>query len=234
MQNWVVMITGASRGLGLSLAKEFISRGWTVIAAYRKCSAEFGDLCLKYPEKLHPFSLDVASEDAVHRAFEAVSSTFQHIDLLINNAAVHLENHRRPLPETNLDDIRTTFAVNAIGPLTLLKYFYPLVEKGNRKLIFNISSEAASHADCWRESEFGYCMSKSALNMLTCILENYSKKRNIRVLSVHPGWMRTEMGGKDADIDSMEAAKGIADLADKDWSKDPSLYVDYNGKPMRW
>jgi NAD(P)-dependent dehydrogenase (short-subunit alcohol dehydrogenase family) len=110
----------------------------------------------------------------------------------------------------------------------------PLLKKGDRKLIINVSSEAGSIADCWRESEFAYSMSKAALNMQSKILQNYLKPRGFKVLAVHPGWMQTDMGGADADIPADEAAEGIFRLAEKNWNPDDEIYMDYRGQPLPW
>ena len=116
----------------------------------------------------------------------------------------------------------------------MVQQFLPLLEKGEHKLILNISSEAGSIADCWRESEFAYSMSKAALNMQSKILQNHLKPRGFKILAVHPGWMRTDMGGADADISPDEAAEGIFNLAVKSWNLDDEIYMDYRAQPMRW
>jgi NAD(P)-dependent dehydrogenase (short-subunit alcohol dehydrogenase family) len=116
----------------------------------------------------------------------------------------------------------------------VIQHFLPLLEKGERKLIINISSEAGSIADCKRSSEYAYCMSKSALNMASKIIQNALKARGFKVLAIHPGWMRTEMGGQDADIHPDEAADGIFQLAMRQWQPEDEIYMDYQGSILPW
>jgi NAD(P)-dependent dehydrogenase (short-subunit alcohol dehydrogenase family) len=116
----------------------------------------------------------------------------------------------------------------------MTQQFLPLLQKGQRKLIVNISSEAGSIADCQRQREYAYCMSKAALNMQSKILQNYLGSKGFKVLAVHPGWMQTDMGGSDADIHPDVAAEGIFELAARDWSSNDEIYLDYRGNSMRW
>ena len=85
--------------------------------------------------------------------------------------------------------------------------FLPLLEKSGLKLIINILSEAGSVADCRRENQFAYCMSKAALNMQSKILQNYLKPRGFKILAIHPGWIRTNMGGPQAPLPAEGAAE---------------------------
>lgn len=77
-------------------------------------------------------------------------------------------------------------------------------------------------------------MSKAALNMQSKILQNYLKPRGFKILAVHPGWMKTDMGGVEADIHPDEAAEGIFNLAVKNWDPDDAIYMDYRGQPLPW
>lgn len=227
----VVLITGASKGLGLVLVEKFLLKDYIVIATYRK-DKEFLDK-IKH-QNLNLFQMDVSEELSVKKCFEEISKSYKSIDILINNAAVYLEGKKPTLPITEIDIEKAmiTYNVNSLGPLRVLKYFYPLVIKGKDKLVVNISSEAGSIADCWRDREFGYSMSKAALNMLTKILSNYGKKDGVRVYVIHPGWMRTDMGGNDADISPEEAAEGIVNFV---LSEHPSHeFYDYKGNLMKW
>ena len=230
-----IFITGADKGLGYSLAQRFLRAGAHVFAGLHQANSDLFDLAKSFPKTLTPISLDVTQLESVSQAANIVAKLVPALDVLINNAGVMLEN-RTPLLERDLARLPLfeTLDVNTFGPLRMVQQFLPLLEKGDQKLILNISSEAGSITDCWRESEFVYSMSKAALNMQSRILQKYLKPRGFKLLAVHPGWMRTDMGGADADINADEAAEGIFNLAVKKWDLDDQIYMDYQAQPISW
>ncbi|MCX7682200.1 MAG: SDR family oxidoreductase [Anaerolineae bacterium] len=229
-----IFITGADKGLGFSLAEKFLSEGYHVFAGQYITRERLQLLVERFPQTLTIVPLDVSDEASVSQAARTVAGLTDALDVLINNAAVYLEGARPVLEDDTGAHWLRTLDVNALGPLRVTRRFLPLLERGRRKLIVNISSEAGSIADCWRDREYAYCMSKAALNMQSRILHNYLTPRGFTVLAVHPGWMRTDMGGPDADLDPAESAAGIFALVTRDWSPDDPIYVDYQGRPMRW
>ncbi len=231
-----VFITGAGRGLGLSLAERFLHGGFHVFAGTRLSEENLERLAGQFPGELTPVGLDVTDLTSVQRAARTVAEQTPALDILINNAAVYLQKPVKPLEELDFTDLhfQKTMDVNAFGPLRVIQQFLPLLEKGGRKLILNISSEADSVTGCTRTSEYAYCMSKSALNMASRILQNYIKPRGFKVLAIHPGWMRTDMGGPEADFHPDQAAEGIFVLALKQWQLEDEIYMDYHGQVLVW
>jgi len=231
-----VLVTGADGGLGLSLVKRFLQGGYAVFAGVYRSAVALNGLAGEYGDALALIPLDVADMDSVRAAARQVTDRPGALDIIINNAGIHLKNSQQPLEQLDLTDqqLQQTMEVNAFGPLRVVQQFLPLLEKGEGKLILNISSEAGSISDCRRENQFAYCMSKAALNMQSKILQNYLKPRGFTVLAVHPGWMRTNMGGQAATLDSDESAEGIFQLAAREWTVDDSIYVDYQGIPLAW
>ena len=229
-----VFITGADRGLGLALTHAFLHLNFLVFAGQYETDGELSDLLNQYPATLVPVPLDVTNELSVEKATATISRHSQSLDILINNAGVHLEHSRKPLEEVEFDQMSAMFNLNSLGPLRITRAFLPLLTQGEFKRIVNISSEAGSIGACWRDREFGYCMSKAALNMGSRILQNYLGPKGFKVLLVHPGWMRTDMGGPTADIDASEAAAGILTLALRSWSPGEGMYFDYTGRPYQW
>jgi NAD(P)-dependent dehydrogenase (short-subunit alcohol dehydrogenase family) len=231
-----VLVTGADVGLGLSLVKRFLQGGYAVFAGVRRSAADLNILVDVYGGLLTLVPLDVAEMDSVRAAARMVIEQTDAIDIVINNAAIHLKQSQQPLEQLDLADLQLqqTMEVNAFGPLRVVQQFLSLLENGGQKLILNISSEAGSITDCGRESQFAYCMSKAALNMQSRILHNYLKPRGFRVLAVHPGWMRTNMGGPAASISPDESAAGIFQLAKREWNADDPIYMDYVGQPLPW
>lgn len=231
-----VLITGADAGLGLSLVKSFLQGGREVFAGLHRSAADLNPLVAEYGSLLTLISLNVTDMDSVCKAAQQVAGLTNALDILINNAGIHLENSKSSLEQLDLADgqLEQTMEVNTFGPLRVVQQFLSLLEKGRQKLIVNISSEAGSIADCQRENQFAYCMSKAALNMQSKILQNYLGPRGVKVLAVHPGWMRTNMGGPQAPLPAEAAAEAIFKLAQRKWDIEGPTYVDYQGIPLPW
>jgi NAD(P)-dependent dehydrogenase (short-subunit alcohol dehydrogenase family) len=232
-----VLVTGADAGLGLSLVKRFLQGEFAVFAGIYHSDAGLNGLAGEYGDSLALIPLDVADMDSVREAARQVAERISTLDIVINNAGIHLvKNPSQSLEQLDFENqqFQQTMDVNAFGPLRVLQQFQPFLENSERKLIINISSEAGSIADCRRENQFAYCMSKAALNMQSKILQNYLRPRGFKVLAVHPGWMRTNMGGPDATLSADESAEGIFQLALREWKADDPIYVDYQGVPLPW
>ena len=235
-QKKTVLITGADAGLGLSLVKRFLEGGFAVFAGVHRSMDALNVLAPEYSDALSLIPLNVADLESVRAAARLVSEQTNSLDIIINNAGIHLDNSKLPLEQLDLSDqhLQRTMDVNAFGPLRVVQQFLSLMEKGEMKLVLNISSEAGSIADSKRENQFVYCMSKAALNMQSKILHNYLKPRGFNVLVVHPGWMRTNMGGPSAAINSDESAAGIFDLAAREPKPGDPIYIDDRGEPLPW
>lgn len=231
-----VLITGADAGLGLSLVKRFLRGGCVVFAGVHRSADRLNGLAAESVESPRLVPLDVADLGSVREAARQVAGQASGLDILINNAGIHLEESPQTLEQLDFASmqLQRTMEVNAFGPLRVVQQLYPLLEKGSRKLVVNISSEAGSIADCWREGEYAYCMSKAALNMQSRLLHNYLAPRGFKVLAVHPGWMRTAMGGPNATLDPDVSADGIFQLAGRAWTPEDPIYLDYAGSPLRW
>jgi NAD(P)-dependent dehydrogenase (short-subunit alcohol dehydrogenase family) len=232
-----VLITGADKGLGLALTTHFLHTGWKTVAGIYQDVNNLKSLEREFGPWLVCIPLDVTDIDSVIMAYHQVCAYTQALDIMVNNAAINLPTRPvQSLAELDLTDghLVVVFNVNSSGPLRVTQQFLPLLEQGNRKLIINISSEAGSIGSCWRTSEYAYCMSKAALNMQSRILQNALTAQGFQVLVIHPGWMRTDMGGSDAALHPDEAAEGIFELARKPRSAADSMYIDYQGNPLLW
>lgn len=229
-----ILITGASRGLGLCLAELYAEAEWKVFAGCRGPAPDLRALADKHPHRVFPISLDVTNRDVLFAARDAVTEQSSSLDALINNAAILPEIGRGPIETMNIEIGLELFDVNSLGPLRVTQTFLPLLRGGERRLIVNVSSEAGSVGECWRKDEYLYCMSKAALNMQTAILKNHLSPEGFEVFAVHPGWMRTEMGGPNADIPPGVAAAGIFALSQTSRAPTDPFYMDYLGKTMKW
>jgi NAD(P)-dependent dehydrogenase (short-subunit alcohol dehydrogenase family) len=228
-----VFISGANRGLGQCLVDEFLARGWQVFAGRRARAA--GEAAAgETSAGLHWITLDVQDGASVDAAARAVGERTGGLDVLINNAAVNPRaEYDAPLGTLDFAAMQLAYDVNALGPLRMLQTFLPLLERGTRKLIVNVSSEAGSLQHSWRDRAYGYCMSKAALNMQTTILDRALKDRGFNAIAVHPGWMRTEMGGADADLDPVDCAAGMYLVIDRA-NRETPRFVQHDGRAFPW
>ena len=229
-----VLIAGASRGLGRCFVRKYLEDGWRVLAGVRR-KGSLGELKERYPESLYELAMDVSDTGSVQEAALEAKNITDEIELVINNAGIHSASSFEELEKTDLDDCAAVYDVNAVGPLRVVKAFLPLLQKNGRGLIANISSESGSIGEARREKEFDYGMSKAALNMATKLIDNYLNTRGIRVIAVHPGWMRTDMGGQDAELDPFETAVRLAELFERFDRRDRSLiFMDNEGRRFPW
>jgi NAD(P)-dependent dehydrogenase (short-subunit alcohol dehydrogenase family) len=234
MDNIEILITGANRGLGQALTEKLLVDGHHIHAINRRESNDLSQLKKKFPGSLWLYSGDVNDESSVRKALETIGGQVDAIDIVLNNAAVHLEQSRPLLEQVDFSIYLPTYQANAVGPLIVTKYALPLLRKGNRKLIVNVSSEAGSIGACWRNSEYSYCMSKAALNMASRILQNALMEEGIKVLALHPGWFSSDMGGTDAPITPSDAAGEIAKLVLNPPGLDGPIFVAPNGDAIEW
>jgi len=228
------LITGANRGLGLELTRVLLQNGCRVFAINRRESDALLQLRDEFTDGLLLYSADVTDEPAIEDVIRRISEEFDHIDLLINNAAVHMEQSKPALEQVDFSVYLPSFSINAVAPLIVIKHGLPLLRRGDGKLIANISSEAGAIGTAWRKCEFSFCMSKAALNMASQLLQNALKEEGIKVLAVHPGWFSSDMGGPQAPITTQQAAQDVAEQLTKSWPLDGPIYIDPQGKTLAW
>ncbi len=226
----VILITGAGRGLGTALTRTYLEEGNRVYALIRRApSEELLALKEEFKDNLSFIEADVASTEDCNRAGAEFS---EKVDILINNAAVRNETFLSPLEEYDLDASLAEYNVNSLGPLRIVKAFLPHMEAGS--LIVNISSEAGSLARAWQKNDYGYCMSKTALNRGSVILAEYLKDRDIKVMCIHPGWVRTDMGGEGATYEPMETAHKVKEYVETYKTYEGVPYINYDGTIYPW
>lgn len=231
-----VLITGASKGLGYSLAEAYAGAGYFVIACARNI-ASVNLLRLKEAnqDNVRLVTIDVAKTDSVEKAAAKIRLDVPSIDIIINNAAIHPDGSVLELEKMDVDDCLDTININTLGALRVAKAFLTLLENSSLKTLINITSEAGSIYNSKRVKEFDYCMSKTALNMQSKLLQNYLENKRVTVLAIHPGWMRTDMGGQNAKISSDEAANGIINIIENcSHGQKYPLYIDYKGIPLEY
>lgn len=195
------VITGTGKGLGLALCKKLLSEGYTVCALERTPTDLLTALERENAE-LNIYLCDVTDPDAIERCGAEIEGSNTSIDLLINNAGVWLDKARNKIDSPSFaDDIElcyTEFDINTMGTLRIINRFLPLLMKGSgeNRAVVNLSSDCASYnaETSRRTGEYAYCISKAGVNIISNLLANTLKKTDIKVLSVFPGWMQTDMG----------------------------------------
>ncbi|MBD3241200.1 MAG: SDR family NAD(P)-dependent oxidoreductase [Chitinivibrionales bacterium] len=231
-----ILITGASRGLGLELTRHFLGQQCHVYAGARDASSRaLQDLRQQYPSTLTIVALDVTDQQSIDTAANAVGDACDGLDICINNAAISTSERFGTLETLNFAEAQALYDTNALGPLRVARAFLPLLQRGSSPVIVNVSSEAGQIAQNPRDGEFEYCMSKAALNMATHLLSRRLKGVGIRVLALHPGWIRTDMGGQDACGDPGEAAAALASvICVHRTDLDGHVFFDWQGGRMNW
>ncbi len=212
------IVTGANRGVGREVARQLALLGYRVILTSRdelkgkqtitELKQEIG---AKIPGNFVYHQLDVTSYESIRRLYAFVVSEYTAADVLVNNAAVLLDQYGRLL-QTPLDVYHMTMETNLYGPMMLCQMFIPIMLERNYGRVVNVSSGAGQVQNMINDMT-AYRLSKLALNGLTLMLANSVEGTNVLVNAGCPGWVRTEMGSPNAPRSAEEGAKGIVWLA---------------------
>ena len=209
-----MLVTGANRGIGRELAAGGIARGWQVWGTARN-----GDV----PDGVQPILADVTDRAALDRAAAGIPS----LDILINNAGIS-----GPVPpratDLSADDLLEVLRVNTAGPLMVAQAFLPGLRASGRGRILNISSQM-SCMGYRKPDQPAYRTSKAALNKLMQCLATDLEPEGIPVVLIDPGWVRTDMGGAEADEDPAAVARGILDIAAGLGPTDTGRFLRFDG-----
>jgi NAD(P)-dependent dehydrogenase (short-subunit alcohol dehydrogenase family) len=232
-------VTGADRGLGLALCAGLLRSGWSVFAGqFMPEWMELANLSGNYSDDLHLVPLDVGSIESAKRAAEIVGKQTQKLDLLINNAGVISPSMYANIREgQDYAEIQRLIDINALGPLRVVEAFLPLTEQSDLKRLCFVSSEAGSITNCQRTAWFGYCMSKTAVNMGVKILFNHLRPEGYTFRLYHPGWIRSYMSGKknlEATFEPQEAAEMALSFFLGERDEDQLALVDFEGQEWPW
>ena len=234
-----ILISGAAGGFGDQLTRLYVKLGYRVFATDMKKSDTVTELLKDYPLQYSFCAADVTKDEDIETLKRFVSERTDSLDILLNAVGILFAASRNPMEEMDFDVALKTIDINTLGPLRLIKALLPLLKAGEEKMIVNISSEAGSlktHNNY--VDRYDYCMSKAALNMGSVILQRYLAPTGLRVLLVHPGWMKTDMGGERAPLTPAVSAENIAALIqlkreEKSLTTD-AMFFDYDGTPRAW
>lgn len=231
-------VTGADRGLGLELVKGLLQKGYHVFAGlYMTDLPDLQKLAEEQDGRLDLVQLDVSSLESVTKAAQSIRSRTEYLNLLINNAGIVKERNQTMDEDMYFDDMLNLFNVNTLGTLRVTKSVIDLLLKGNPKLLVNISSAAASVGGVTRKNQYGYTMSKAAINMQSKLIYNTYHDQGLEVRAVHPGWMHTSLFGnadimKAAPFEPDEAAALILESVYLPLQQEGHIFTENDGTPM--
>jgi NAD(P)-dependent dehydrogenase (short-subunit alcohol dehydrogenase family) len=205
-----VLITGANRGIGFQTAKELAGRGFRVFVGARdqRSGAEAAAGIGSHADVL---VIDVADSESISAAARALADKTDRLDVLINNAGIYPDRCVSILDVTRGGMVET-FQTNMFGPIEVTQALLPLLRKSVAARVINVSS-GYGQLDGLSPSVPSYCLSKLALNGVTIMMARAFRNERISINSVCPGWVRTDMGGADADRSVEEGAATIVWLA---------------------
>ncbi len=227
-----VLITGANRGLGLEMAKQFSADGYHVIGTARK------------PEKAtelkatgaRVMKLDVTNEESIQALVKDLDGTT--IDILINNAGYFGPNKigekLDELEAVTRKEIEDCFAVNAMGPVFITKALLANLRQSKIKKLIYISTRSSQHSKPGASAAYGYKMSKAALNMGVGIMNMSLSKENFITVAIAPGWVKTDMGTKNAELSPTQSISKVKLLIEAVTAKHNGGLWYYNGERLSW
>jgi NAD(P)-dependent dehydrogenase (short-subunit alcohol dehydrogenase family) len=228
-ETWVV--TGASRGIGLELVKELLTQGHQVIGACRNPDGarDLWEIKSDYKNRFRYVKLDVSSADSVAEFGAGLKNDT--IDVLVNNAGI-LKGAGESLDGLDIESVLKSIQVNTIGPIRVTQILMPCLKRAKSPKVVNVTSLMGSIADNGSGGYYGYRMSKAALNMFgSCLSKEFP---NITTLQMHPGWVKTDMGGAQAPTEREDSVRGMIDVIKGATIKDSGRFLDFRGKELPW
>jgi len=222
-----VLITGANRGVGLELTRQCVIRGDRVYAGCRspERAAALEELAAKFPGQVTVLPLEVIDEASIAKSAEIVTAETKSLDILFNNAAIFADGETAKTFDAAAS--LNMLNINAVGQMVVVKHFIDLLKAGTNPKIINISSEAGSLANMTAFRGYNYYASKATLNMFTRALAWDPETEGVTVTAIHPGWVRTDMGGPNAHISTAQSTEGLLKVTE-------GLTPDDNGKFYTW
>ena len=225
-----VLITGANRGLGLEFTKQYAADGWSVLAC---CRHPQSAMQLQALAQTHPnikiFSLDVADFTQIDAL--ALQLKDSAIDLLINNAGVYPSSS---FGDVDYDEWAQGFKINSMAPLKMAEAFVQQITRSQLKKIATITSKMGSIDDNTSGESYSYRSSKCAVNMVMKSLSIDVKPYGISTITLHPGWVQTDMGGVNGLINAQTSVTGLRKQIAALSLDNTGKFMAYDGKAINW
>ncbi len=228
-----VLITGANRGIGLEHARAFVARGIRVLATAR-VPGEANDLqqlAVSHTNLVTVLPYDAANPLAPDQLKAALGGT--PIDLLLANAGA-MGGANQSFGSVDVEDVVQLVRVNSLAPLKLVEALADNVAASDKRLVAVQSSQMGSIADNSSSGYYAYRISKAALNMVAKQLSNDLGARKVTVVALHPGWVKTRMGGQGAPLSVQQSVAGQQRLFDRLGLADSGRFFNFDGKELAW
>lgn len=233
-----ILITGANRGIGLELARQYLDRDDTqVFATCRdpETADELNLLVSAHVDRAHVIQLDVADQTSIAASVEEVSKHTDGLDVLINNAGINPKTDReQTFGRLDAEAMLHVLHINSVGPVMVAQAYAELLRAGDSAKVVNVSSGAGSMARQSSGCGYTYNASKAALNMFTRCLAGTFRGDNISVITLNPGWVQTDMGGPNATLEPERSISGIIKLIDGLTMDDSGEFYQWDGATLPW
>uniref|UniRef100_A0A8C2KXD0 C-factor n=1 Tax=Cyprinus carpio TaxID=7962 RepID=A0A8C2KXD0_CYPCA len=250
-----ILITGANRGLGLEIVKQLSENSFPKQHIFATCrdpdgpkSEALRELVKKHPSAITIIRLDANDLSSVKESAKEVGSLLGNngLNLLVNNAGIVANG---TIQTTTVEDMKNTFNTNVIGPLLIIREYLPYLQiaakasgtpgmSSNKAAVINISSVAGSMTrmpSIYKHfPTLPYGVSKAGFNMLTVLAAEEFKADEILCMALHPGWVKTELGGDDATLESKESVAGMLRVIANLTEKQHGGFLDYTGETVTW
>lgn len=227
-----ILVTGASRGIGLELACQYAEAGEAVIATCRdpESANALKHLSRSY-SNVEIMALDVVDSLAILSLVSLLAKRGTLLDVLVNNAGVLASE----VPgEWTSEAALATFETNVVGPAIVMQSFAKVMSEGGK--VFNVSSGLGSFglAIDFAGPTGSYAASKAALNMVVCQFADFFRKKGVAVVAINPGWVKTDMGGPEAALSPEESVTALRETISQVALEDSGKFLDLDGSEMPW
>ncbi len=235
-----VLITGANRGIGLELTRQYAARGAQVFALCRQPqqAQALNAIAAAHPGQISVLPLELRDPASIQAAAQAVQAQTDALDLLINNAGINPPGTTQSLETATAETLLDVLHVNSAAPVLVTQALLPLLKAGGREVhparVVNISSQMGSITNKASGGYYAYCTSKAALNMISRAMGHDLRPYGIVALALDPGWVQTDMGGSGAPLTPEESAAGILRVLDSLSLNDAGTYRRWNGESLPW
>jgi NAD(P)-dependent dehydrogenase (short-subunit alcohol dehydrogenase family) len=230
-----ILITGANRGIGLSLVEEYLSHGDVQIFATCRNpdrAESLQKLAQSNPNNLEIVQLEVTDPESIKAAFTEITAKTTVLDIVVNNAGI--DPPGQSFEQIDAELMLQVFKVNTVAPMMISQSALAFLINSNNARLIHISTSMASLQNRTFGGNYGYCSSKSALNMAMRGMAVDLRQYKIIVVALDPGWVQTDMGGQSASLTPEESAQGIATVIDGLKSTNNGRYLVYDGSEHPW